>query len=347
MSVIFMDSFDKYNDATQLYQAGYEANSQSPIFVAGRHDNCLRLGSFSAFTWGPTLAPNSNEGWIGFAYRPSGGLTNGIFFRIYEGTTHHLSLSMDNTTGIIQVLQGNGTVLVTSLTSAITNQFYYIEFHFIIDNTTGAVGLRFNGQTSDEVAATGIDTQNGGTAAWTRFALDGDASSSQDEDYDDLYVLDDVDSGIVGAPNNDYLGDMIVECLEPDGAGASTQLTPSAGANWQNVDEIPGHDGDTTYNESATVSNQDTYAMDPLVFIDDDDIKAIQVAGVMRKVDAGARSGRNIIRHVSDFYGATRVLSTSYEYQRDIAEGANPFAGTTQWTIANVDALQAGFDVVA
>lgn len=46
----------------------------------------------------------------------------------------------------------------------------------------------------------------------------------------------------------------------PTGAGASTQWTPSAGSNWQNVDDGVVPDDDTTYNASATLNQRDMFA---------------------------------------------------------------------------------------
>src|SRR6185437_13665423 len=53
-------------------------------------------------------------------------------------------------------------------------------------------------------------------------------------------------------------GDLRVECVMPNGPGAHTQFTPSAGANWQNVDEVPPDD-DTTHNDSSTAGQLDTF----------------------------------------------------------------------------------------
>ena len=47
--------------------------------------------------------------------------------------------------------------------------------------------------------------------------------------------------------------------LRPNGVGGANVWTPSAGANWQNVDEATADD-DTTYNSTATVGDQDLFA---------------------------------------------------------------------------------------
>ena len=62
-------------------------------------------------------------------------------------------------------------------------------------------------------------------------------------DVDDLYVLD----GTASTPaNNDFLGDVRVEGLDPNAAGSNAAWTPSAGANYACVNETPPTD-DTSY----------------------------------------------------------------------------------------------------
>jgi hypothetical protein len=44
----------------------------------------------------------------------------------------------------------------------------------------------------------------------------------------------------------------------PDASGADAAWTPSAGSNWQNVDDVP-HDSDTTYNSAISANLRDTF----------------------------------------------------------------------------------------
>jgi hypothetical protein len=153
---------------------------------------------------------------------------------------------------------------------------------------------------------------------------------------------------VTGAPNDDFIGDCIVEAIFPDAAGATTQLTPSAGSNFANVGDTadkPGPDDDTTFNSSAVASDQDTYLGESLSEITVDDLRAVQVSAIAR-VESGSRDARLILRDGGvDQYGPTYGLPTTYGGQTAIAEGDNPFAGTAQWTIANVNLLEPGFEV--
>ena len=92
-------------------------------------------------------------------------------------------------------------------------------------------------------------------------------------------------------------------------------------------------------------SEQDTYEDEPLTEITVDDIRAVQVSAVAR-VESGSRDARLILRDGGvDNYGAAYALPTTYGGHTNIAECDNPFAGATQWTIANVNLLEPGFEV--
>ena len=110
-----------------------------------------------------------------------------------------------------------------------SNNWYYLEISVTIDDAIGEVHVRLNGSTTDEVSYTG-DTKNAGTATdidAVRFAFSGRIA--------DVYVLNSL-----GSMNNNFLGDVAVRTLIPDGNGTSSQLTGSDGNTTDNyllVDE--------------------------------------------------------------------------------------------------------------
>ena len=72
--------------------------------------------------------------------------------------------------------------------------------------------------------------------------------------FDDLYVCDGS-----GSVNNDFLGDVRVVTVRPNGAGGSTQWTPDSGSNYARVNEtISGED--SNYVEDGTSGHEDRYA---------------------------------------------------------------------------------------
>lgn len=348
-----MESFDKYtvgaNPSAQVNRFWTNCTTGSTIeaATAGAHVNTFEITSNGTVT-SPTVSPNSNQGWFGVRFRTDADNANAIIY-VREGGTIHCSFQ-SNAAGEINMRRGpdgaGGTTLGTTVGLGFSaGLWFYLEFRWIIDNTVGEMEVRSGGFTVGEV--TGVDTQNGGTAAWDNFQLRG-WSGSRDTHWDDIYLLDNAASGVTGAPNNDFLGDVIVEAIFPDANGATIELTPSAGLNDDNVGiaaDKPGPDDDTTFNSSDTAGLQDTYEVEPLTEITVDDIRAVQVSAIAR-VESGSRNARLILRDGAvDQYGAAYGLPTVYGGHTNIAEGDNPFAGTAQWTIANVNLLEPGFEV--
>lgn len=259
-----------------------------------------------------------------------GGLNTTVLEFFDDANNRHLSITVDND-GTLRVRRGtgSGTILGSSSPGLIvTNAWEYIEVKATINDTTGAVEVRVNGVT--RINLTNVDTANSanvyiGAIRWSNGYID------------DLYVND-----TTGPRNNDFMGDIRVETLFVNAAGDVTQWTPSAGSNYQNVDD-PTPDEDSTYNESANVGDQDLYNLDSLV-TSSGSIKSVQVMARMRKTDAGTREACLITKSGSTTTeGDTEALSTSYVTYRSLLE-INPDTGNP-WTIAEVNALQAGAKV--
>ena len=83
--------------------------------------------------------------------------------------------------------------------------------------------------------------------------------------YFDNIVMDD----------SSWIGETEIMVLTPDGAGASTNWTPSAGANYECVDEIPPLDSD--YVAINTVGLADTYSIENVPSGVISSIKCVQV----------------------------------------------------------------------
>jgi len=236
----------------------------------------------------------------------------------------------------------NGTVLATSSGSIASVIPAYLELKVKIDPALGTVELHMNGATAF-APLTNQNTRITANSAWNGIAL-GSAEvntnswvngSSGSLDYDDLYVLD----GAGAAPWNTFLGDVRVDASSPTGPGTTTQWSPSAGANWQCVDEKPPND-DTDFVESMTSGAIDTFVVPdaPVGAI----IFGVQQCIALKKTDAGSGSAAPIIRHSNVHYpGATLSPSTTYGYGLQINQ-VNP--GTSaQWTEADFNAAEFGY----
>lgn len=93
------------------------------------------------------------------------GTTNQVWFTLYDGSTAQCSVVF-RSDGAILLTSGasNGATLATyasALTAAST--WYAFEIEIVINNTTGSIAVRKNGNTSNDFSATALNTR-GGTA---------------------------------------------------------------------------------------------------------------------------------------------------------------------------------------
>lgn len=235
--------------------------------------------------------------------------------------------------GAIEVRRGGGggAILGTSAPGVFpASAWTYIEVKVTVDDSAGAVDVQVNG--TNVLSLTGLDNQQTGNNYITRYGL---ATGL----YDDHYLAD--TSG--PAPGNDFLGDVKVETLYPNAAGDSADFTPSAGSNYQNVDEPQTNDGDTTYNESSTTGDIDLFNLDSLVTTSGT-VFAVQQHMAARKTDGVVREVRHKLKSGSTTVdGATVGLGTSYQQFHGDIEELDPDTAAA-WTISGVNALQIGYE---
>jgi hypothetical protein len=232
----------------------------------------------------------------------------------------------------------------TSTYAFANNNEYFVEFKIVIHDSTGSMELKVadltaNGEDADPVSEwtlSGIDSRantNVTETAWDQVAFRHSATSGQSR-YDDIYICNGA-----GSTNNDFLGNIFVETLNPDGAGNSTQLTPSAGSNYQNVDETTKPDDDTTYNTADADGETDLYTVsnptkttDPL---------GVQVQALVRTTDADRRTIRLPIRNNAvDSEGSDiGILADTYQGRSRILETD---ANGDPWTNSLINGLEIG-----
>jgi hypothetical protein len=151
---------------------------------------------------------------------------------------------------------------------------------------------------------------------------------------DDMYICDGS-----GSLNNDFLGDVTVSALLPNGAGNTTGWTASAGSNYQCVDEATPND-DTDYVSTSTLTAKDTYAFPSVVA--GAEVKAIQVFAAVRKATEGPGKVKHVVRSNSTDYDSAEmgIGGTTYSYTRTVHE-TDPATGVA-WTESGVNAAEFG-----
>lgn len=354
MTVKFVESFDHYTTEAQLlskWTAKLETGTMT-MAIADGYGRRGTAGLRTAYVTGSNAyvrysiynIGNDATGVMGIAHKSTaiGGAYSSSYgttgFGFMDGDNYQLGVWFDG--GTVTVRRGNwaATILGTSSKTLLSNVWYYIELGATINNTTGSFELRINGV--NVTSNSGIDTQTTGNARTNGVFISSRPPGGHYDYWDDVYYLN--DSGSIA---NDFLGDVKVECLFPSGAGSSTDWTPSAGSNYECVDEASPND-DTDYISEYIVSDHDTYACDDLVTTSGS-IYAVQHLLRARKIDAGNRSLKTVYRGGTTDYpnSNTHSIGDNYVYYSDILE-QDPDTSSA-WTISGVNAGEFGVELEA
>jgi hypothetical protein len=336
MAILFVDGFDWFPNE----DLSADVNRWTSDGTASRHNAIttnlrnghgrarqIESGGFISRNVGQQLATIH----VAFALKMNtvpGGDTALIYFRDESSTNIFLEITA---TGAIKLVRGF-TDLVTGTTTLSAGTWYHFAIKYFANNSTGTFELRLNGSVTPEInfgPGNTINTSNAYTSAislrgaFERFA------------FDDFVIADDTGS-------QPFLGDYDVYSIFPDGAGASAQFTPSAGSNFENVDENP-NDGDTTYNESSTTGHKDRFTMGN-VPADTDTIYAVQVGAFAKKTDVGSRE-LNVLAHDGTTEGAGPDIALTTAYGWVIGMFEDHPSGAAAWTESEVNSMEAGYEV--
>jgi hypothetical protein len=319
------------------FDAGDYALKATAISGGVGTTNSTRFGTGLALTTGSNSSylrsvPTTTTLIVGFALKQQG-LDGSAFFVLYgdNAATNHLSLAY---TGVATLtLYRGGTAIASCVSSYPTSWINYYEVLATISDTVGQVIVRINGV---EMINFSGDTKNGGTNSYVDTFGFSTGNVGSTHFFDDVYALDTTGT----APYNTFLGDVRVNTLVPNAAGSSTQFTPSIGANYTTVDELPY--SATDYVSSTTVGNRDTYALSDLSAAAT--IFGVQNNVVAKKTDAGNISLKPAIKSgASVYYGSTSSLGNADRTYID-TRALDP-STSTAWTAAGVNALESGFEV--
>jgi hypothetical protein len=293
---------------------------------------CIKFGSASTYIQTPAIN-NDNTIIVGVALKFIGYETNNAFLRLYDGATSGIGVFL-TATGELQIKLGS-TVLGTTVGSALLlDTWYWLELKVLVDNAAGAYELRIGESTV--LSDTGLDTQVGANAYYDAVRLSVPYTSTSTPSFDDFYICNSA-----GTTNNDFLGNVKVLAIFPDGAGTVNDFAPSAGANFTCIDEQIVDD-DTSYVESSTSGNKDTYNYED---ISDFNIKGIQINTDCRETDASSFTIITVIRSDSAYYddGGQSIGTTDYVTKRLVSE-IDP-ATSAAWLYTSLNSAEFGIKV--
>jgi hypothetical protein len=239
----------------------------------------------------------------------------------------------------LEVHRGTNNLLTTSSGPvASAGEWIYIETKARCNDATGFVQVLINGvevasYIGDTVATAGAGAGAGITMV--TFGFPGNSGST-----DDIYVCDTAGVG----PYNDFLGEVQVETLVPNGNGTYSQLVGSDGNSVDNyllVDELPASAAD--YAGSATVGHRDTYTFtDPTAGVGE--ILAVMPCAAVTKSAAGSAPVKIVERLASGVERLSVAMETTNLSWRNEAPKTTDPSGAA-WTLSSVASTEFGVEV--
>lgn len=371
MALVFLDSFDYYVTADFLNkwtaQNSYYFGAVAIQSAAGRHSSAgfrASTGNGNANAGGGlwkllATAPGDATCIIGCSCTaPTAGIgTAGMaLLSVRDGTTPQVTLRINSDTTVSACRGGTGgTVLGTSGATSLGSTSAYLEMKVLVHPSAGTVDVRVNG--TSVLALTGQNTRNTANSSWNGIGIGAydqvfncATATAVNFDFDDLYVCD----GTGSAPWNTFLGDVAVSVRRPTGASANgatnTQWTPSAGSNWQNVDDAAWN-GDTDYNSALTSGLTDTFVTEDVPTAGST-VYAVQMTLIARKTDAGVCTLAPVVRCadgsavVADRVGTAVPPATAYSFSEPQIYSLDPGTNAA-WTEAGFNAAEFGYKRVS
>jgi hypothetical protein len=254
-------------------------------------------------------------------------------------TTMHVTVHFDFTNQRLIVYRGDGALGVGTLLGQTSNGvhtadgiWHYWECKVVLDAAAGSVLVKRDGVTM--INLTGVNTKNGGT----KTTLDGvectTMNSSTNQWIDDVYVCN-----TAGTTNNDFLGDVTIECLRPNNNGTTSGFMGSDG-NQTNNYQLVIDATDATYVDGTNTGDKDTYAYADSAYAAPSTILGLTVTTRAYKTDTGARTMASVARlSGTEQNGADRTLTTGAGNYVEVME-TKPGGGA--WGPADVNAAEFG-----
>jgi hypothetical protein len=329
MGRIFIDGFEHGNLAFWPAKVGATVVSSAGLDMDGNY--CM--GCTGIYDWVQRSLADANELYFAFRWRPTTSGNVGLL-AVYKGSTAMVNVVTTSSGGF--KCNTWSTLLASSAGGLYsTDVTHKVEIYIKIDNTVGRVVVKING--IPVIDFTG-DTQSGTDSTFDSLKI-GAASGFPEGQYAQAYF----DNVVVD--DTEWPGDTKIAAVVPTGAGNSAQWTPSAGANWDCVEEVPPSDAD--YITTNTVGQKDTYVASDLPS-DASAVKCVQFAARAQK--EGAATPQNlafVIRTGAvDYEGSGVVLPTVLsEHVRDL--WVNNPATSQAFTPSEVNGMEIGIKAIA
>jgi len=351
MAVVFTEGFDYYN--------GFGTSTTTTVGVRSRwlctNTNSLtpgRFGGQALLVGTPNDPVNAqmpstyNSGCVGFAYRMSSigsndssfgifGVSAGNTAAAYANTPPQFYFNV-NTSMLLEVRRGGGTVIATATTPIAIGAWCYIETEFVISDTVGELRVYLNNNPTPVINISGVDTKGQTASGFNFISFCSINVSGVACTFDDVYVTD--------TPT--HLGEQRIITSYVNGDSSTDFWTSSTGgaAPYTMLDEITC-DADVTYVSSNTFNSRIVLTV-PALPVPPTTVNAVRIVGFARKDETQLRQialeYQNTAGAVST--GSTYTLNTSYVYMQNLY-AQNPLTGNP-WTATDVNSMKIGARVV-
>jgi hypothetical protein len=334
MTLLFIDGFDHYT-SSQMVEKGYITVSSGGISSSyARFEGQGWRGNNINHYFEKDIGVNKSTIYFGIAIKKVIDIapqysSNYPLLTIYDEARAmqiriHLMPAFS-----LKVYDGASNVLGESSNSVFPDQRWcYLEVKIIISDTVGEVEIKVD--EAQVLNLTSKDTKNG--TDYIRYIRYRAINASQETWFDDFYIDD-----------AQFHGDSRVLFFFPEENGSYSDFTPSAGSNYENVDEVTPDDDDT-YNVGNDEGDKDSYGVDASGV--SGIVRGVQVSNLLRKTGTLSVKTKELLKTGgSDFLGDEKTLSTDYHYGVKLWEN-NPDT-SNPWTPSEVDAAEFGVEVTA
>ena len=326
MARIFIDGFESGDHDMWDAEANATVVASAGLDMDGSY--CLDLANTTEYLEKSFTA--DDEMYFAFLYRHISASYAKRLIGLYNGSNLLLSVNCVVTTGVINVKRG-ATLLATGTKVLAADTTYLIEVRFKIADSGGRAVVKVD--SVGDIDFTG-DTKEGAYSQFDKVRLGYDGASQMAVAYFDNFIMDDAS----------WIGNTKIQAVVPTGAGNSTGWTPSAGANWQCVDEKPPNDADYVNINANDIT--DTFATGNMVG-SIGSVKCVQVQS--RTKYEGSPTPTNLKLVVrsggTDYLSGDIAVPASYAGLWKLWEN-NP-ADSLAWEEADVNAMEIGIKSAA
>ncbi len=336
--IIFFDGCGGFYTSDAHAQRLWDIWDANVLTTSGRRGGaCIEFGQQDDAS---VFVPEQDTYVVGFAMRLPLFDTGDNYFRFSHGATNHTIMRM-TANGAISIIGGAGSEIGVTANGVIAiDTYHYVEQKVFVHDTIGTYEIIVDGV--QVLNLTGKDTRNGTETTINRINFGAFGNGGPFMRIDDLYVLDTTGD----PPQNDFLGDCQIDLVLPNAVGATSDFTPSAGNNFENVDDATPDD-DTTHNETPTDNDVDSFDYPSIPAITGGStVICVKAVACVKKTESGLARMQLLTRPVATDIpgGVTHVLSTDYLYKTEYWD-ENPEVSAA-WTDATFNAAEFGYKKV-